>query len=50
MLAVAYETSDPRDKKVGPYTFVLAGALSEEQTAIPDDAFGDENKEASVQV
>jgi len=47
---VAYETSDPRDKKVGPYTFVLAGAVSEEQTAIPDDAFGDDVTQSSDRV
>jgi hypothetical protein len=45
---VAYETSDPRDKKVGPYTFVLAGAVSEEQTAIPDDAFGETTVENAI--
>ena len=41
-LTVAYETTDPRDKKQGPYTYILAGALSEEQSKIPDGAFGDD--------
>ncbi|CAD6579375.1 MAG: hypothetical protein CYPHOPRED_000870 [Cyphobasidiales sp. Tagirdzhanova-0007] len=41
-LIVAYEMTDPRDKKMGAYTFVLAGALSEEQTSVPPGAFNDE--------
>lgn len=47
---VAYETTDPRDKKVGSYSFILAGALSEEQTAIPADAFGEETAKTSISV
>jgi hypothetical protein len=46
LVIVAYETTDTK----GPYTFVLAGALSEEQSALPKDAFGEASKENAIAV